>query len=170
MGFFSPKGWNLPTHETKLMTSRLRPDLKSVTEVLCLHPPKVPEKSLCSKPDSKLFRNNYLAAPSLKLKDFSLLIKQYFRFRALQLIELQPLWKEWMRGHKYTPAVATWLWALEREFISTNWLPKASLLSKHIRRTHKFQIYVPSHLWAGDQLQSSCKRVNNNHYGSQLLS
>lgn len=115
MFFFSPEGWNLPTHETKLMTLRIRTDLTSVTEVLCLRPPKVPEKSLCPKPDSKLLRNSYLAAPSLRLKDFSLLLKQYFRFRALQLVELQPLWKEWMRGHKYAPAVETWLRALERE-------------------------------------------------------
>lgn len=157
-------------HETKLTTSRIRPDLTSVTEVLWLHSPKVPAKGLCPKPDIKLFRNNYLEALFLRLKNCSLSLKQCFRFKALQLVELQPLWKEWMRGHKYAPAVAIWLWALEGEFISTNWLPKASLLSKHNRWIHKFQIYAPSHLWAGDQLQSSCKRLNNNHCGSQLLS
>lgn len=57
-----------------------------------------------------------------------------------------------------------------REFISTNWLPKASLLSKHNRWIHTFHIQVPSHLWAGDQQQSSCERLSNNRYGSQLLS
>lgn len=72
--------------------------------------------------------------------------------------------EEWMRGHKYSPALAAWLWALEREFISTKCLPKASLLSKHNRWIHKFQSYVPSHSWAGDQLQSSCKRLNDNHW------
>lgn len=153
------------------MMSRIRPDIRSGSEVLCLHSLKLLENSLCPKPDSKLFRNNYLAALSLSLQDFSHLLKQYFRFRALQLAELQPLWKEWMRGrgintlrqlqHGSEP---------QREFISTNWLPKASLLSKHNRWIHTFHIYVPSHLWAGEQRQSSCKRLDNNHYGSQLLS
>lgn len=69
--FLSAKGWNLPTKETKLMASRIRIDLTSITEVLFLHPPKIPEKSLCPK---LLRTKKYLAVLSVRWMDFSLLL------------------------------------------------------------------------------------------------
>lgn len=160
--FLSAKGWNLPTKETKLMASRIRIDLTSITEVLFLHPPKVPEKSLCPK---LLRSKKYSAALSVRWMDFSLLLSNASDSEPCSWLNCSLSEKSRWEGintlqhlqHGSEP------W---REFISTNCLPKASLLSKHNRWIHKFQIYVPSHLWAGDQLQWSCKRLNNNHCGS----
>lgn len=73
--------------ETKMMASRIRIDLTSVLDFLCLHPPEVPEKNLCPK---LLRAKKYSAVLSVRWMDFSPLAKQYFCFRALQLVELQP--------------------------------------------------------------------------------
>lgn len=94
--FFFSKGWNLPMKETKLMASRIRIDLTSVLEVLCLHPPKIPEKSLCPK---LLRAKKYLAVLSVRWMGFFLLLSN------TSVSEPCSLSEEWMRGHKYSPAL-----------------------------------------------------------------
>lgn len=87
--------------ETKLMASRIGLDLTTVFELFCLHPSKVPEKSLCPK---LLRAKKYLSLLSVRSMDFSLLLSNTSDSEPCSSLTCS-LSEEWVRGHKYSPAL-----------------------------------------------------------------